>query len=139
MWEHPGVNIPDNETLFGITLALYLGGAALALSATALLAVRAVRSRNSLHRRIAAGRAAAERQRTRADADPSADTWDQFHAEFAEAVERPWISYTDTFLTPELTELAITEDQIRELKRPAALIAVGVIASTAGSVLSLFL
>jgi hypothetical protein len=63
-----------------------------------------------------------------------------FEAEFLAGVGRPSTDakYIDNLLMPELIELAITEDQIDELTLPAALVALGVLTSTVGSVLSLF-
>lgn len=176
LWEHPGMDVPGNAPLFWITLTVTLTGAVLTLTATGVLARRAVRSRRDLRSRIAAGRAAAaatvarsENQRVERttasmaarqpdvlteDGAPqvrmtpdvgreSADRIEEnarFEKEFKEGVGRPMSEYTfaDGMLVPELIALMITEDQIDELKLPAVLVALGVLTSTVGSVLSLW-
>lgn len=65
----------------------------------------------------------------------------KYEAQFRAAMGRGMAegtSWDDLLLIPEHTALAITNDQIEELKGPALLVATGVLVSTVGSVLSLW-
>ncbi|MCL3818397.1 hypothetical protein [Aeromicrobium wangtongii] len=158
----------SSPTLFWIALSLTVAGMLLTLAATAVVAKRALRDRSQWESKVETGKSIAqERERAhgrlaaelahvaqarRFAQQPSLhlnrplDESDKgainrkYDAKFEAAVGRKPSSFTyaDQLVLPELMALAITREQIAELKWPAALVAAGVIISTAGSIVSLW-
>lgn len=140
-------------------LTLIIVGALLTLGGTGVVVGMALRDRHRLKTRIADGMDAIAQwmqdirthDQGSEDPDPGYDmnasaqrVNEDFEGNFETAVGRkPGMladgePIPDTMLLPEVIALHIVAAQIRELGLPAVLVFVGILASTVGSVLSLF-
>lgn len=150
--------------LFWTSLFLVIAGALIALGATAVVATRAIRARDLLAEKRQAGgdalraeekarnlimtqaRAVSEHEYGRgplpsplpSDEDTEEKVKAKYLALFEQATGRKHVSYLDGMMAPEVTGLAIAQEQIAELRLPAVLVAVGVVLSMVGSIVSLW-